>query len=73
MGMPLTKIHIKNDFICCPNCGEPLNILGTVITAVGPRGYAGECRELTCRTLVHFHIQVSDVITPGRLKNSERN
>lgn len=59
--------HIFNEKICCPVCDKPLKILGTVVFKEEPRGYVGECRELTCMTLVHFHIQISNVIAPSRL------
>ncbi|OTG83554.1 hypothetical protein [Acinetobacter sp. ANC 4648] len=59
--------HIFNEKICCPVCDKPLKILGTVVYSENPKGYVGECRELTCMTLVHFHIVISNVIAPSRL------
>ena len=59
--------HILNEKICCPVCDKPLKVLGTVVYSKNPKGYVGECRELTCMTLVHFHIVISNVIAPSRL------
>ena len=69
-GVKQQEVHIKNDFFCCPVCKQPLSILGTVVFKEEPRGYVGECRELTCMTLVHFHIQILNVIAPSRLIHS---
>ncbi|ASN71608.1 hypothetical protein 2F1_7 [Uncultured Caudovirales phage clone 2F_1] len=68
------QLQIKNSFFCCPNCEQPLTVLGTIVVSKEePRAYVGECRELTCMTLVHFHIQLSNVIAPSRLINISRN
>lgn len=69
-GIFETFAHILNQKICCPLCEKPLRIIGTVVSSPNPKGYVGECRELTCMTLVHFHIQISNVTTPSRFKKS---
>lgn len=68
-----TNGYIFKEKICCPVCDKPLRILGTVVYSENPKGYVGECRELTCMTLVHFHIVISNVIAPSRLIHLERN
>ena len=71
-GVKQQEVQIKDHLFCCPICKQLLNILGTVVLKK-LRGYVSECRELTYMTLVHFHIQLLDVIAPSRLIHSERN
>lgn len=71
-GVKQLQVQIKSDLFCCPVCKQPLNILGIVVLKK-LRSYVSECRELTYMTLVHFHIQLLNVIAPSRLIHSERN
>lgn len=64
MAITTTKVHIKNQQICCPICGSTIEVLGTVICANEPRAYAGECREQSCGVQVRFHIHTLNVSQP---------
>lgn len=69
----MKTLCIQKQQLCCPNCGGQLTVLGTSIRHNEARGYLAECQELTCMTLVNFHIQITQVTAANRLINLSKD